>query len=72
MSTVFASAGSYRLYFLDSRRHIIGVEELSCADDDAAQRHASQVTHGGALELWSGAKLIAQYRPPAAGVPRGV
>jgi hypothetical protein len=65
MSSVFASAGSYRLYFLDSRRHIIAVEELACSDDEAAQRQAARVNHPGALELWSGAKLIAEIQAPA-------
>ncbi len=48
---------SYRIYFIGSAGRIVGVEELSCADDDAAVRAAEKYA-GREVELWEQARRV--------------
>jgi transposase len=62
---------TYRCYFLDSRRAIVAVEVIQCADDAEAQRHATAmfqarrgdppIYHG--IEVWDRARLVHSYPP---------
>jgi hypothetical protein len=53
-------AVSYRVYFLDSVNRISGVEEVDCATDEEARRLARDLGYTGAMEIWSGARLVAR------------
>jgi hypothetical protein len=54
-----SAAQLYRVYLLDSRDHISGVEELICTADDVACALAREIGHSGAMEIWCGARLVA-------------
>lgn len=53
-------ASYYRLYFLDAQNHITSAQDFECQDDNGALAYAMDFVHDRDLELWSGARLVAQ------------
>lgn len=54
----------YRLYFLGEDGRIFKAAEMDCKNDSAAREWASRQDPRHALELWSGARVIAAFPPP--------
>ncbi|MEJ0069589.1 MAG: hypothetical protein WDO24_13615 [Pseudomonadota bacterium] len=62
---------TYRCYFLDSRRSIVEVEVIQCADDAEAGRQAIALFHARrgdppvyhGIEVWDLARLVHSYPP---------
>ncbi len=49
----------YRIYLLNTERHIISVQEAECPDDDAALAQATGLMDGHAgVEIWQEARLV--------------
>jgi hypothetical protein len=53
-------ASYYRLYFLDAANHITSAQDFERYDDNGAIAYAMECAHGRAVELWSGARLVAR------------
>jgi hypothetical protein len=49
----------YRAYILNGKGRIIGVHELSCADDEEAKQQAAKLLNGRDLEVWHRDRRIA-------------
>jgi len=54
----------YRLYFLGEDGRIFKAAEKECDNDSKAREWACQQDQQHALELWSGARVIASFPPP--------
>ena len=56
----------YRLYFIDRNGHIQQAAEFECANDAEAELFAQDQRDTRSMELWSGARRVAEYpaRPP--------
>lgn len=52
---------SYRLYFLGSDGHFMRAHELACESDEEAVAWAEARREFGAMELWSGARLVRRF-----------
>jgi hypothetical protein len=53
----------YRAYFLTVSDHINAAPALlDCASDEEAIQEAKQFLNGRGIELWEGARLVAQLR----------
>ena len=53
----------YQLYFLNTAGAVVRREEFDFENDAEALAHAKQFVDGLALELWSGARIIARMNP---------
>lgn len=53
---------NYTAYMMGSNGIVYRVE-IMCDDEDAAKERARLLAAGNAVELWDGARLIAEYRP---------
>lgn len=51
---------AYRLYFLDTRNHILGVEILDCDSDAQAIEAAGRLAPHRDFELWDRDRLVAR------------
>lgn len=51
----------YRLYFLNNDGHIVHAAESECADDAEAEAWAKDQADGRYMELWSGARRVAEF-----------
>lgn len=51
----------YRLYFFTAQNHIRQRVEFACDTDEEAIARVQQHRDGSALELWSGARLVASF-----------
>jgi len=57
----------YRLYFLGEDGRIFKAAEVECENDSEAREWACLQDQQHALELWSGARVIASFPPPDPG-----
>ena len=55
---------SFRAYVLDLDGHVIRRIDLACEKDDDAIERAKQLVDGYPVELWDGARKIAEFEPP--------
>lgn len=53
----------YRFYSLDANGHIAGVQIYEAADDVTALEAAQKLCASGPMEIWDGARCVAQLRP---------
>lgn len=60
---------TYRIYRLDRANHVMDVEWVNAADDDAAIAAARAMTHSGLREVWHGERLVASIRVISAEEP---
>lgn len=51
----------YRLYFLGEDGRVFKAAEFECESDSKAREWASQQDRYHALELWTGARLMASF-----------
>ena len=56
---------AYRAYLIGPDGHIVSRIELLCDDDEAAKNRARQLVDGHDVELWDGAKKIAEFKSTA-------
>jgi len=61
-----AGMAGYRLYFLDDNGRIRDAAEFECDGDAEALSQAEARGDGRAMELWSGARVVAKIAKPAA------
>jgi len=54
---------SYRLYFLDRKRRIQSVKELTFASDSEAITFSGQQAHTHGMELWQQARKVHAFMP---------
>jgi hypothetical protein len=54
----------YRLYFLGEDGRIFKAATKECDSDSKAREWACQQDARHALELWSGARVVASFPPP--------
>jgi hypothetical protein len=50
----------YRAYFLDNNGHVAGSKVFKFPTDDEAIEEVKQLFDGRAVELWAGARKVAQ------------
>jgi len=53
----------YKAYLLGPDGHIERRIDLICENEKAARERAQKLAHGCAVELWQGARKIAEFRP---------
>ena len=53
---------NYRAYLFGRNGHIKQRIDLNCADDEAAKMRAKALVGGHDVELWDGARKIAEFR----------
>jgi hypothetical protein len=54
---------AYYIYTLDDNGHIERRIDAICSNDEQAKRRAEQLLDGHVLELWLGARKIAEFKP---------
>lgn len=52
---------NYRAYFLGDDRRIFRRVDLHCTNDEDAKIQAQQLMDGHSVELWDGARKIAEF-----------
>lgn len=52
----------YRLYYLDSARHIVSAKDVVVPDDLAALQEAEKACGEHAIEVWQGARKVAHVK----------
>jgi hypothetical protein len=55
---------AYRAYLIGADGVIIRRVDLGCEDDETAQARAKVLVDGHDVELWDGARKIAEYKTP--------
>jgi hypothetical protein len=54
----------YKAYLMGPDGHIAGRVDLLCENEEAARGRAQLLAQDCVIELWRGARLIAEFRPP--------
>jgi hypothetical protein len=54
---------AYRLYFVDSHKHITRFCELECESDEAVEQEARRRLDGHAIEIWDRAREVIRLEP---------
>jgi len=54
----------YRLYFIGEDGRIFKAAETECENDSAAREWATRQDQRHALELWTGARVVASFPAP--------
>ncbi|MGN8547696.1 hypothetical protein ACQPTN_24140 [Bradyrhizobium sp. 13971] len=54
---------SYSAYVLDRTGHVTRRIDLTCLDDETAKEQAIALVDEAAIELWEGARFIAEFKP---------
>jgi len=55
---------AYRAYLIGWDGHIVHRVDLECDDDEAAKEHAKRLVDGHDIELWDGARKVAEFKAP--------
>ncbi len=55
----------YRIYFLNDKGRIRHAVDIECPTDDDALRVVQERKDGRAMELWEGARKVAEISKPA-------
>ena len=55
---------NYRAYLFGRNGHITRRVDLDCNDDEAAKRRAKALVGAHDIELWDGARKVAEFRTP--------
>ncbi|MDE5453609.1 hypothetical protein GWE18_12170 [Bradyrhizobium sp. CSA112] len=53
---------AYRAYMIRRDGHIIHRVDIECDDDEAAKERAKLLVNGHDVELWDGARKIAEFK----------
>jgi hypothetical protein len=61
----------YRIYEIDKSGHVLGPpRHITCDDDEDAVRKARPLMDGYDIEVWQGARVVAQIRSTEGGAGR--
>jgi hypothetical protein len=55
---------AYQVYILSADDHITSRKDISCEDDETAEKQAEQMVNDHGVELWQEARKIAKYNSP--------
>jgi hypothetical protein len=55
---------NYKAYLLGRTGQIMRRVDLDCHDDEAAKTRANALVDGHDVELWDGARKVAEFRSP--------
>lgn len=53
----------YRAYFLNREGHVLNVQVFDATDDDQALRHARELKHHHAIEVWQRSRMVNRVEP---------
>jgi len=56
---------NYRAYVLGRTGQTMRRVDLDCNDDEAAKERASALVDGHDIELWDGARKVAEFKAPS-------